>query len=139
MKIRSIVLMMCLGAVAIIALGCGNEGGSGSGGSGSSDTAKLENKPLDEIKAAVQKMGEADLKKWANKYKDAIMSKQQEMKKIEAKLKEIPITEALGEEAKALKGDIDEITKSISALRQRFDVYYSKLKEMGVDVSQIEL
>jgi predicted nucleic acid-binding Zn-ribbon protein len=137
MKIRNIVLLMCLGAVSVIAAGCGSD--SGSGGSGGSDTAKLENKPLDEIKAAVEKMGEADLKKWANKYKDAIVSKQQDMKKIEAKLKEIPLTEALGDEAKALKGDIDEITKSISALRRRFDIYYSKLKEMGADVSQIEL
>jgi len=41
----------------------------------------------------------------------------------------------LGDEAKELKADIENLNKSISALRERFEVYYQKLKAEGGDLS----
>jgi hypothetical protein len=50
-------------------------------------------------------------------------------------LKEIPVTQMLGEQAKQLKGDIDNLNKSITALRERFQLYYDQLKTKGGDLS----
>ena len=54
-------------------------------------------------------------------------------------IKAIPITEALGEEAKSLKADLEELNSSLKALKERFDVYYNKLVELKADVSSLKL
>ena len=56
-----------------------------------------------------------------------------------AKLKAIPLTEQMGAEAKGLQTDIATLNKSVAALTERFQVYYNKLKEMGGDVSGLEI
>jgi hypothetical protein len=75
----------------------------------------------------------------AMKYKDAIMAKKGEVEKFTGELKDIPLTQMLGEEAKQLKSEIDALNKSVSALKERFEVYYNKLKEKGGDLSGLEL
>jgi hypothetical protein len=72
-------------------------------------------------------------------YKDAIEAKKGDVEKITAKLKEIPVTQMLGDEAKGLKADIADLNKSVSALKERFNVYYSKLKEKGGDLSGLKI
>ena len=94
-----------------------------------------ENKPISEAKAEAEKMSVADLKAMAMKYKDAIEAKKADVEKITAKLKEIPVTQMLGEESKKLQADIDNLTKSLSALKERFQVYYDQLKAKGGDLS----
>ena len=49
------------------------------------------------------------------------------------------IAEMLGDEAKGLKAEVDTLTKSVSALKERFQVYYDKLKEKGGDLSGLTL
>lgn len=98
-----------------------------------------ENKPIIEVKAEAEKMSVEKLKSTAMAYKEAITAKKEEVTKLTAKLKEIPIAKMVGDEAKGLKADIDEISKSVSALKLRFDVYYDKLKEKGGDVSGLSL
>ena len=58
---------------------------------------------------------------------------------IAAKLKEIPLTEAMGQEAKSLKSDIDTLNKSVQSLKERFNVYYGKLKDLKADVSDLAI
>ena len=72
-------------------------------------------------------------------YKEAIVAKKGDVEKITAKLKDIPAAELLGEQAKQLKADIDNLTKSLDLLKERFDVYYAKLKEKSADISGLEL
>jgi acyl-CoA reductase-like NAD-dependent aldehyde dehydrogenase len=98
-----------------------------------------ENKTIGEVRAEADKMSVAQLRDMALKYKDAISAKQSEIDKVMAQLKEVPITKALGEEAKGLKGEIDNLMKSTKALNERFQVYYNKLKEQGGDVSGLEI
>ncbi|MCJ7692090.1 MAG: hypothetical protein MUO22_01575, partial [Sedimentisphaerales bacterium] len=62
-----------------------------------------ETKPLSEVKAEAEKMNVGQLKAMALEYKDAILAKQDDVAKITAQLKEIPIANMLGEEAKGLK------------------------------------
>jgi len=98
-----------------------------------------ESKPMSEIRAEAEKMDAPKLKAMAQQYKSALVTKKAEVDKLAAKIKDIPIAEALGEEAKKLKADVDKLQKSVSALQERFTVYYEKLKEKGGDLTGLEL
>jgi len=98
-----------------------------------------EDKPLSDVKAEAEQMSVEKLKSMAMAYKDAILDKKREAEALSLKLKDIPLTEALGSEAKGLKADIDDLNKSVSALKDRFQVYYNKLKEKGGDVSGLKI
>ena len=94
-----------------------------------------ENKPVSQMQAEAEKMDANKLKSMAMAYQDAIVAKKADVEKLAAKLKEIPLTEMLGEKAKQLKADIENVNKSISSLKERFQIYYNKLKEKGGDLS----
>jgi len=121
-------LLLCAGLSAVVMLmlcGCGSKAD--------------ENKPMSDVKAEAETMSVEKLKSTALAYKKAIEAKKPELEKIAAKLKEIPIAEVMGKEAKSLKSDIDELNKSVGALNERFGVYYGKLKELKADVSDLTL
>jgi uncharacterized coiled-coil DUF342 family protein len=98
-----------------------------------------ESKPIADVQAEAGKMNVEQLKAKAVEYKDAIVAKKAELEKVAAKLKEIPLTQQMGAEAKALQGDLANLNKSVVALTERFQVYYNKLKEMGGSVSGLEI
>jgi uncharacterized lipoprotein YehR (DUF1307 family) len=126
MKTLRKITSYCLLVLCLLALtGCGKEAD--------------ESKPLSEVKAEAEKMDLENLRSIAIKYKDAITAKKGDVEKLVSKLKDIPATEMLGDEAKELKAEIDNVNKSISALKERFEVYYNKLKEKGGDLSGLEL
>jgi hypothetical protein len=122
--VRNVVF--CLLAVSLLVLGgCGKKAD--------------ETKPLSDVKAEAESMSVEKLRSMAVTYKDAITAKKGEIEKVVDKLKDIPVAEMLGDEAKGLKTDIDSLTKSVSALKERFQVYYDKLKEKGGDLSGLTL
>ena len=98
-----------------------------------------ETKPLSEVKAEADKMSIDKLRSMAMKYKDAILSKKGEVERLAAKLKDIPVAKMMGDEAKGLKAEIEAMNKSVSALKERFQVYYDKLKGKGGNLSGLEL
>jgi predicted nucleic acid-binding Zn-ribbon protein len=98
-----------------------------------------EKKPVSEVKAEAEKMDTGKLRAMAEAYKNAIVAKKSDIEKVTAKLKDVPVTELLGQEAKNLKVEFDNLNKSVTALTERFEVYYQKLKEEGGDVSGLEL
>ncbi|MHC4572139.1 MAG: hypothetical protein ACYS0C_08695 [Planctomycetota bacterium] len=123
--IRNIMLYCLLALCSFALLGCGKKAD--------------ENKPISEVKAEAEKMSLDELRSMALKYKEAILAKQDEVAKIGAELKEIPLTKMLGEEAKGLKADIDNLNKSVSALKSRFEIYYNKVKEKDGDLSDLKI
>ena len=126
MNIAKISILCCvLVAVSFSLCGCGKKAD--------------ENKPVSEVKAEAEKMSVEKLKSTAMAYKDAITAKKGEITKLTSKLKDIPLTKMIGDEAKGLKTDIEGLNKSVSALKSRFDVYYNKLKEKGGDVSGLSI
>ncbi len=126
MKIVRNAVLCCLIALCLFAiLGCGKKAD--------------ENKPISEVKAEAEKMDTDGLKAMAMAYKEAIAAKSSDLEKLTAKLKDIPVTEMLGEEAKSLKADMVNLEKSVSALKERFEVYYQKLKSAGGDLSGLQL
>ncbi len=98
-----------------------------------------ETKSVSDVKAEAETMTVEQLKAKAMEYKDAVMAKKGEIETVTAKLKEIPVAQMLGEEAKQIKAEIDALNKSVSALKERFQVYYDKLKEKGGDLAGLEL
>ena len=126
MKTVKLITFYCsLTLCAFALLGCGKKAD--------------ESKPVSEVKAEAEKMSAEKLRDMALAYKDAIEAKKGDVEKITAKLKEIPVTQMLGDEAKGLKADIGDLNKSVSALKERFNVYYSKLKEKGGDLSGLKI
>ena len=124
-----VVLVLC---VTLGLIGCGDSGDSGKPAPGGKvDTTT----PIAELKAAAASMDVEQLKTIATKYQKAIVAKKADIEKVTAKLQEIPKLELLGEEAKTLKAEIDEITSSLSTLKERFQVYLDKLIELKADVS----
>ena len=98
-----------------------------------------ETKAISDVKTEAEQMSTGKLRKMAMAYKDTIMAKKDEVQKFVDKLKDIKLTEMMGPEAKGLKADIDSLTKSLSALKERFGIYYDKLKEKGGDLSGLEI
>ncbi|MDD5135074.1 MAG: hypothetical protein PHP01_06670 [Phycisphaerae bacterium] len=98
-----------------------------------------EGKPMTDVQAEAQKMSTEQLKAAAMKYKDAIMAKQADVEKVMAKLKAISAAEMMGKEATEVRQEVDNLSKSLKALKERFDVYYNKLKETGGDVSDLSI
>jgi len=117
--------------VVVLAVLCVGISGCGKGAD--------ENKPIAEVTTEAAKMSAKDLRAMAMKYKNAIVAKQGDVEKLQAKLKQIPLADMVGEQAKALKADIDNLSKSISALKERFNVYYNQLKEKGGDLSGLDI
>ena len=126
MAILRRITLVCLLILSFLSLaGCGKKAD--------------ENKPVSEIKAEAEKMSEKKLRAMAKAYKDAIEARQRQVGKLAAKFKETPFAELLGGEATKLKADIESLNKSLSALTERFQLYYQNLKEKGADLSGLEI
>ncbi len=88
--------------------------------------------PIDTVKAEVAGNSNIEmLKAKATEYKNAITVKKEELTKEIAKLKEIPITEQLGANAKTIQSNIQNLTKIVSDLTDKFQLYNNKIKELG--------
>ena len=112
--VRNVVFCLLVGSLLVLG-GCGKKAD--------------ESKPLSDVKAEAESMSVEKLRSMAVTYKDAITTKKGEIDKVVDKLKDIPVAKMLGDEAKELKTEIEALNKSVSALKERFKVYYNKLKE----------
>jgi len=96
-----------------------------------------ENKSVSEVKAEVEKMDTNQLRSMAISYKEALMAQKGEVRKLIAKLKSLPATEIMDTEAKEIQAELENISKSMSALNEKFNIYYNKLAEKGGDTSSL--
>lgn len=118
--VKNVSLWSLLLLVSLAVLGCGK---------------KDEERPVSEVKTEAEQMSTDELRAEAMKCKEAITSKKAELEELTAKLKEIPVTEILNEDAKR----IEELNKSISSLQKHFDVYYQMLRKKGGDTSGLQI
>ncbi|TFG50340.1 MAG: hypothetical protein E4H40_01535 [Candidatus Brocadiia bacterium] len=119
-----------MAVLSVIAIGCLVLAGCGK--------KTDESKPVAEVKAEAAKMDVAQLKKMAEQYKAAIVARKADIEKVTAKLKDIPVTE-MGEKAKAIQADIEKLKTLVTALKERFEIYYQQLKEKGGDITGLAL
>ena len=92
-------------------------------GSGASET-----KPIAEVKTEAQAMSADQLKATVAKYQTAIESKKAEISKLTEEIKKIPIAQAMGDEAKKLRADLQNVGSSVRALTDRLNIYAQQLK-----------
>jgi hypothetical protein len=147
MKSERRALLSCLlASLMLLAVGCGKDTDSGPApqakagtGTGTQAAAVDAQKPIAEVQTQAQAMNVESLKATALAYKNAIVAKQADVEKLVAKVKEIPVTEALGEQAKTLKADLANLETNLKALKDRFQVYYDTVKQKGGDVSGLAI
>ncbi len=96
-------------------------------GCGGSSSTIDENKPVSQVAADASKMGQAELQAMVTKYEAAIAEKGKEVEALMAKVKEIPITEMMGDKAKALKDDVSKLKTSIDKLKDQMAAYAKEL------------
>ncbi len=125
MKEAKNILCCSLVLCSLVLLGCGKKAD--------------ESKPISEVKAEAEQMNIAELISIAMKYKKAILVKKPEIRKLTDQFKDLPISKKLGTEGKEIRAELDALNKSVSALKERFRVYYNKLKEKGGDLSGLQL
>ncbi len=142
MRVERAVAVSCLLVWLLLAgTGCSKKADDDApGGTTRTPTATVDTtKPLTELKAEAETMSAENLRSTAVKYKDAILARKDDIEKLTAKIKDIPMMEALGQEAQSLKTDLTDIESALAALKDRFQVYYNALKEKGGDLSGLEL
>jgi ABC-type phosphate transport system auxiliary subunit len=93
------------------------------------------NQSVSEIKQKVAGLDSAQVMAYASQYKDLILEKKDQIAALTDQLKTIPLTEMLGEKAKALKTQAAQYTTQLSGLKDRYAVYLDQLKEFGIDLS----
>ena len=103
------------------------------------DEVMPEVEAMTEVEAEVEKVDVDQLRSKALDYKKQIMAKQAEIDKVTEKIKAIPMTEVMGDEAKKLKGEADQLNKALQELTSQFKVYYDQLKANKGDLSGLEL
>ena len=126
---RKLTLAVVVCCAALFVAGCGD-----------SQQGKVDlNKSAAAVQTEAESMDTTQLRNMATKYKNAITAKQPDVKKLADQIKEIPLTEALGDKAKKLKDDSAALRKELDTLKAHFKVYCDQLKAKGGDLSGLEL
>ncbi len=130
-KKTMIVAASLLCSLMLTLAGCKSKSGS----SASVD----ETKPIAEVKAEAEKMDVEQLRAAALNYQKAIQAKEPEVQKLAEQIKAIPLTELMGEKATTLKADMEKVSKSIAALKERMQVYVDQLKARNGDLTGLNV
>lgn len=104
--------------VAMVLIGCGEGGMSGGVDS---------NKTVEQIVQDVKQMDMAQLQAKIDQYGKAIEAKSAELAPLMEELKKIPVTQMLGEDAKKIKADIEEVKSAIKVLNEKMSVYVTAM------------
>ncbi len=94
---------------------------------------------IDALKEKAKQMSVDALKATAEKYKAQFLSTKTNLATKTDQLAKIPAMEKLGTEAQALTKEIQTLTNSLAALKERMTVYVDALKAQGVDISSFKL
>ena len=87
------------------------------------------------VKREAEQKEPDELRTEVMKYKEEITAKKLEVEELKTKLQTVPFEEILEEDAKRL----EELNKSISVLKERFNVYYQELRKKGGDTSGLQI
>jgi len=94
---------------------------------------------IPEITADAKEMAVENLRRMAEKYRDVIAEKQQQLKEMTQKYIDLPDAERITAEGHKLKAGINEIKKGVDLLKERFTVYYNALKEKGGNLVGLDI
>jgi outer membrane murein-binding lipoprotein Lpp len=111
-KVTGVVAALLMASVFVA--GCGNKAS--------------ETKPIAEVQSEAKTMNASQLEKMVNTYKAAVEAKEVQIKALQEKIKTIPVTQLLGDEAKAVKDDIVKLSGSVRALTERMNIYSKEMQ-----------
>lgn len=104
--------LMVLAAVALLS-GCSDE--------------INEDKPVAQVQAEAAKMKPEKLQAKVAEYEVLLAEKAAGIKDIEKQIKELSISELMGEKAKSLKAEMGALTTSLDKLRKQMEAYAKEL------------
>ena len=127
MKTPKAITFYCLLVLcSLTLLGCGKKA--------------AEDNSISEVKAEADRMSIEELKAMAVKYQKEIIAQNSKIEKFADNFfSGIQASGKVGSEAKEMTDEIEALHNSISALTERFQIYYQKLKEKGGDLTGLEL
>jgi len=86
-----------------------------------------ENKPMDQVAAEAAKMSKEKLQNMVAEYESLIAQKAEELKSLEAQIKNLPVSELMGEKAATIKEETKTLAASLSKLKEQLAVYAKEL------------
>ncbi len=86
---------------------------------------------IDALKQKAASFDQSQLQAYVDTYKEMILDKKDQIAEVGAKIKELPLTEMMGEKARALKEQMSQYSDELEALKERADVYLNLLKTGG--------
>lgn len=111
--------------IAAVAFGCAKK----------ADTSKT----IEQIQQEVQNMNLSQLESTAKAYVSEIKGKQGELDKVKQELSTLSAKDLFSEKAGQIKDKVSAIGNDISALTQRYEVYVNKYRELGGDLSKVQI
>jgi hypothetical protein len=98
-----------------------------------------QGKSIPDITAGAKEMAVENLRRMAEKYRDVIAEKQQQLMEMTQKYIGMPDAERITAEGHILKTGMDKIIKGIDTLKERFGVYYNALKEKAGNLTGLDI
>ena len=98
-----------------------------------------ENKPLDSVRNEALKMDAKELTAVVKDYRDAIVTKRYELSERVTKLHGMPVNRLKSSAGRAVKADISKLSRSVDALRRRYDIYSEHLRDKGASLQGLGL
>jgi chromosome segregation ATPase len=86
-----------------------------------------EDKPIAQVEAEAAKMKPEKLKAKVAEYEALLAEKSAGVKDIEKQIKELSISELMGDKANSLKAEMSSLTTSLDKLGKQMDVYAKEL------------
>jgi len=100
--------------VAAVLTGCGADGVD-------------ENKPIKQVAAEAAKMGQEKLQSMVTECESLIAEKAAALEGFETQIKELSISELMGEKAKTIKTETKNLATSLDTLKEQLAVYVKEL------------
>ncbi len=100
--------------------------------------ADQEKSTLD-VTAGAKEMAIENLRKMAEKYRDVIAEKQQQLMEVAQEYVNMPDAERITAQGHILKAKVDKITRGIDTLKERFGIYYNALKEKTGNLTGLDI
>ena len=97
------------------------------------------NQSVEAIKEKVAEFDKTQLLAYVDQYKTLLLENKDQIAAMTEQVKALPMTELMGDKAKALKSQLAQYTDQFNALKERYTVYLDKLQEYGVDLSAYTL
>jgi hypothetical protein len=124
---KNLIFCLCL-ALLVLAPGCDKK----------DEQANETGPTLEQIQADANEMDVEQLLAGAQKDKDELLAGKAKVDQFVMKLQNLTSAEKAAGEAQRINVELGELQRSMQVSKARFVAYYTKLKEQGVDVSDLE-